>query len=74
MFARLECDRGVQPVEEICQVARERESSTLIDAAQTVGHLPLDDAGHGLRSAGGSRAFKGLLARWVSVFCIWRKG
>ncbi|HBN75592.1 MAG TPA: hypothetical protein DD473_07205 [Planctomycetaceae bacterium] len=32
----------IQPIEELCRLARRHNVSTLIDAAQTVGHLPID--------------------------------
>ncbi|TWT63258.1 aminotransferase class V-fold PLP-dependent enzyme [Rubinisphaera italica] len=32
----------IQPIEELCRLARRLNVSTLIDAAQTVGHLPID--------------------------------
>lgn len=33
---------SVQPVEEICKLARELDVLSLVDAAQSVGHMPLD--------------------------------
>ena len=33
---------AIQPVAEVCRVAREHGVRTLVDAAQTAGHLPID--------------------------------
>ncbi len=33
---------SIQPVEEICKLAQERDVLSLVDAAQSVGHMPLD--------------------------------
>lgn len=64
---------GVQPVEEICQVARERGVLTLIDAAQTVGHLPLDVRAMGCDLLA-APAHKGLLAPLGVGFLYLAKG
>ncbi|RBL67029.1 cysteine desulfurase, partial [Pseudomonas sp. MWU13-2625] len=33
---------NVQPVRQICQIARARGALSLLDAAQTVGHIPVN--------------------------------
>ncbi|MBL4884412.1 MAG: aminotransferase class V-fold PLP-dependent enzyme [Planctomycetaceae bacterium] len=51
----------IQPVQEICELAREHGAYSLIDASQSVGHLPIDvkEMGCDLLAA---PAHKGLLA------------
>ncbi|MCG6155048.1 aminotransferase class V-fold PLP-dependent enzyme [Rubinisphaera margarita] len=63
----------IQPVGEICQLAKERGILSLIDAAQTVGHLPIDvqEMGCSLLAA---PCHKGLLAPLGTGFLYLQPG
>lgn len=63
----------IQPVQEICQLAREHGSFSLIDASQSVGHLPIDvkEVGCDMLAA---PAHKGLLSPLGTGFLYLRKG
>ncbi len=63
----------IQPVHEICELANERGILSLIDAAQTVGHLPIDvqEMGCSLLAA---PCHKGLLAPLGTGFLYMQPG